>query len=135
MLNKIDRVDELGRRRLANRFPDAPQVSAQTGEGLDELKARLAERFGDRWERVRLLVPYEDGGALSELYALGTPIEEREDTPDGVLVDRTAAAPRPAALCAVSDRRPARPSGRAPDRAADPPAAPRRRRAGARLRG
>jgi GTPase len=86
VLNKIDRVDPLGRRRLANRFPDAPQVSALTGEGLDELRAELARRFEDRFERVRLLVPYADGGRLAELYALGTPIEQREDTPDGVLV-------------------------------------------------
>ena len=86
VLNKIDRVDPLGRRRLANRFPSAVQVSALTGEGLDELRAQLARRFEDRWERVRMLVPYEEGGKLSELYALGTPIEEREDTPDGVLV-------------------------------------------------
>src|SRR6476469_5390820 len=34
VLNKIDRVGEIGRRRLENRFPDAPQVSAATGEGL-----------------------------------------------------------------------------------------------------
>jgi GTPase len=86
VLNKIDRVDPLGRRRLANRFPTAPQVSALLGEGLDELRAELARRFEDRWERVRLLVPYEHGAALSELYALGTPIEEREDTPDGVTI-------------------------------------------------
>ena len=86
VLNKIDRVDPLGRRRLANRFPSAVQVSALTGEGLDELSAQIARRFEDRWERVRMLVPYEDGGKLSELYALGTPIEEREDTPEGVLV-------------------------------------------------
>jgi GTP-binding protein HflX len=86
VLNKIDRVDPLGRRRLANRFPGAPQVSALTGEGLDELKAELARRFEDRWERVRLLVPYEQGARLSELYALGTPIEERKDTAEGVLV-------------------------------------------------
>jgi GTP-binding protein HflX len=86
VLNKIDRVDPLGRRRLSNRFPDAPHVSALTGEGLDELKAELARRFEDRWERVRLLVPYADGGRLAELYALGTPIEEREDTENGVLV-------------------------------------------------
>ncbi len=86
VLNKIDRVDPLGRRRLANRFPSAPLVSALTGEGVDELKAELARRFEDRWERVRLLVPYSDGDRLSELYALGTPIEEREDTPEGVLV-------------------------------------------------
>src|SRR5437764_2113653 len=86
VLNKIDRVDPLGRRRLGNRFPGAPQVSALTREGLEDLRAELARRFEDRWERVRLLVPYERGKELAELYALGTPIEEREDTPDGVLV-------------------------------------------------
>jgi GTP-binding protein HflX len=86
VLNKIDRADPLHRRRLVNRFPTAPQVSALTGEGMEELKAEIARRFEDRWERVRMLVPYEDGGKLSELYALGTPIEQREDTPDGVLV-------------------------------------------------
>jgi hypothetical protein len=46
----------------------------------------LARRFDDRFERVRLLVPYDEGARLSELYALGTPVEDREDTPDGVLV-------------------------------------------------
>jgi GTP-binding protein HflX len=86
VLNKIDSVDPLRRRRLANRFPTAVQVSALTGEGIDELQAELARRFDDRWERVRMLVPYAEGGRLAELYALGTPIEEREDTPEGVLV-------------------------------------------------
>ena len=86
VLNKIDAVDPLARRRLANGFPDALQVSALTGEGLEELRARLAERFADRFEPVRLLVPYEDGARLAELYALGAPIEERVDRPEGVLV-------------------------------------------------
>ena len=86
VLNKIDLVDEVGRRRLANRFPGAPQVSAASGEGLDALRARVAEHFGSRWELVRLLVPYDEGARLSELYGLGAPIEQREDTPEGVLV-------------------------------------------------
>ncbi len=86
VLNKIDRVDPLGRRRIGNRFPSAPQVSGLTGEGIEELKGELARRFENRWERVRLLVPYANGDRLSELYALGTPIEEREDTPEGVLL-------------------------------------------------
>jgi GTP-binding protein HflX len=86
VLNKIDRVDPLGRRRLANLFPGAPQVSATMGEGLDDLRAFLAERFADRWETVRLLVPYGEGARLSELYALGAPVDQREDTEAGVLV-------------------------------------------------
>jgi GTPase len=86
VVNKIDAVDTLGRRRLANRYPDALQISALTGEGLDELRARIAERFGERFERVRLLLPYDEGGRLNELYALGAPIVEREDTAEGVLV-------------------------------------------------
>ena len=86
VVNKIDAVDTLGRRRLANRYPDALQISALTGEGLDDLRERIAERFGDRFERVRLLLPYDEGGRLNELYALGAPIDEREDTPEGVLV-------------------------------------------------
>ncbi len=86
VLNKIDRVDPLGRRRLANRFPGALQVSAATGLGLDALRERIHERFADRYEEVRLLLPYEEGGKLAELYALGAPIEEREDGEDGVAV-------------------------------------------------
>jgi GTP-binding protein HflX len=86
VINKIDAVHPLRRRRLANRFPEALQVSALTGAGLDELRARIAERFADRFEAVWLLLPYDEGGKLAELYALGAPIEERTDGPEGVLV-------------------------------------------------
>jgi GTPase len=86
VLNKIDLVDPLRRRRLANRFPESPQVSAGTGEGLDELRERLASRFGERFESVTMLLPYGEGARLAELYALGAPIEERTDRPDGVFI-------------------------------------------------
>jgi GTP-binding protein HflX len=86
VINKIDAVDALRRRRLANRFPEAVQVSALTGDGLDALRERIAVRFSDRFETVRLFLPYDEGGKLAELYALGAPIEERDDQPEGVLV-------------------------------------------------
>ena len=86
VLNKIDAVDPLRQRRLENAYPAAVQVSARTGAGLDVLKHRIAERFADRFEPVQLLVPYDAGDVLSELYAIGTPIEERRDTEEGVLV-------------------------------------------------
>jgi GTP-binding protein HflX len=86
VINKIDAVAPDDRRRLSNRYLEATQVSALTGEGLEELRARIADRFAERFEPVRLLLPYEDGAKLNELYALGAPIEQREDTSDGVLV-------------------------------------------------
>jgi GTP-binding protein HflX len=86
VLNKVDLVDPLTRRRLANRFPGAPQVSARTGEGLDELRATVAALFSERFEAVRLLIPYEAGDKLAELYELGAPVDERADRPDGVFV-------------------------------------------------
>ena len=86
VVNKIDRVTAAGRERLANHYPEALQVSAVTGEGLGELRRRIAERFSDRFDEVRLLVPYDEGRVLSDLYALGAPIDERRDTEEGVLV-------------------------------------------------
>ena len=86
VVNKVDRLDLRDRRRVANRFHGALEISAATGEGIDELKARIAERFADRFDEVRLLVPYDEGRVLSDLYALGAPIDERTDTDEGVVV-------------------------------------------------
>ncbi len=86
VVNKVDRLDLRDRRRVANRLPGAVEISAATGEGIDELKARVAERFADRFDDVRLLVPYDEGRVLSDLYALGAPIDERTDTDEGVVV-------------------------------------------------
>ncbi len=61
-------------------------ISAQTGEGLDALEERIAELFSNRFEDVRLLVPYADGNVLTALYDLGSPIAERRDTAEGVRV-------------------------------------------------
>jgi GTP-binding protein HflX len=86
VLNKIDAVEPDQRRRLVNRHPGALQVSALTGEGIDDLRERIADRFAERFQPVRLLLPYREGGKLNELYALGAPIEHRQDTGEGVLV-------------------------------------------------
>ena len=86
VLNKVDTLDALGRRRLAARFADGIPISALTGDGLGRLRDAIAEHFAGRYEEVRLLVPYEDGAKLGELYELGAPIEERRDEAEGVYV-------------------------------------------------
>jgi GTP-binding protein HflX len=86
VLNKADALDSLSRRRIEHAYPRALLISAQTGEGLEALKERVAELFSDRFEDVRLLVPYTDGRTLTALYDLGAPIAERRDTAEGVRV-------------------------------------------------
>jgi GTP-binding protein HflX len=86
VLNKADVLDPLARRRVEHVYPRALVISASTGEGIEALKGRIAELFSDRFEDVRLLVPYADGRALADLYDLGAPIAERRDTPDGVRI-------------------------------------------------
>jgi GTP-binding protein HflX len=86
VLNKADTLDPLARRRLEHAYPRALLISAATGEGLEALEGRIAELFSDRFEDVRLLVPYSDGRTLAALYDLGAPIAERRDTAEGVHV-------------------------------------------------
>ncbi len=85
VLNKADALDEDRRRELAFRHPEAALVSALTGEGLEDLQERIADEFERTLRDVELLVPFSDGGTLSELHDLAGDLE-RSDTPDGVLV-------------------------------------------------
>jgi GTP-binding protein HflX len=84
-LNKVDLLDPQRRRELTYRFPEAVQVSAETGEGLEELRAAVESRFLATLRPMELLVPYDEGGRLSELHDLAGEME-REETADGVLV-------------------------------------------------
>jgi GTPase len=84
-LNKVDLLDDERRRALTFRFPDAVQVSGATGEGVDALREAIEARFLATLRPMELLVPYDEGGSLSELHDLAGELE-REDTPEGVRV-------------------------------------------------
>ncbi len=85
VLNKIDLLDEDAREELRLRHPDAVLVSGVTGEGLDALGERIERELAHSLRRVDLLVPYADGGSLSELHKVAGAVS-REDTPEGVRV-------------------------------------------------
>jgi GTP-binding protein HflX len=84
-LNKVDLLSEDDRHALGFRHPRAAQVSAATGEGIDELADAIEGRFLASLRPMDLLVPYGEGGRLSELHDLAGEME-REDTPEGVRV-------------------------------------------------
>jgi GTPase len=85
VLNKADMLDEDRRRELAFRHPEAVLVSAIGGEGLDELQERIADEFERTLRDVELLVPFSEGGTLSDLHELAGDLE-RTDTPEGVRI-------------------------------------------------
>ncbi|HET9739363.1 MAG TPA: GTPase HflX [Solirubrobacteraceae bacterium] len=85
VLNKADVLDENRRRELAFRHPEAALVSGLSGEGLDELQERIADEFERTLRDVELLVPFSEGGTLSELHDLAGDLE-RTETPDGVRI-------------------------------------------------
>ena len=85
VLNKADQLDDERRHELAFRHADASLVSAITGEGLEALQERIADEFERTLRDVELLVPFSEGGTLSELHDVAGELE-RTDTPDGVLI-------------------------------------------------
>jgi GTP-binding protein HflX len=92
VLSKADRLSDERRAQLSHRHPDAIQVSAVSGDGLDRLIERIADAFERRLADVELLVPYGEGGSLAKLHELAGDLE-REDTPDGVRVSARLPAP------------------------------------------
>ncbi|TMM08873.1 MAG: GTPase HflX [Actinobacteria bacterium] len=84
-LNKVDLLDAERRRELSFRHPQAVQVSAATGEGLDDLREAVEVRFLGTLQRMELLVPYGEGGSLSELHEVAGEME-RHETAEGVRV-------------------------------------------------
>ncbi len=85
VFNKLDLLTREERHDLLVGAPAAIGVSAASGEGLDQLRDRIEVSFEETLREVELLVPYEQGARLSELYELAGELE-REELADGVRV-------------------------------------------------
>jgi GTP-binding protein HflX len=80
--NKVDLLSGEERERLfeeAKRRDDVVPISAATGEGLDELRERMAERLrsGEQVHLIRL--PATDGSRIAWLHARGEVLEQNVD--------------------------------------------------------
>ena len=86
VLNKIDQVDPLTRRRLANRFPARRRSPPRRGRGSTSCASASPSASPTASRTSACCSRTSDGAKLAELYALGTPIDERRETEEGVYV-------------------------------------------------
>ncbi len=85
VINKCDLADPEVVERLRRAEKHSVVVSAHTGEGLEELRARIAEELPRPQVRVDVLLPYDRGDLLSRIHDEGEVISS-DHTADGTRV-------------------------------------------------
>lgn len=87
-LNKVDCVDLTDpeeQQRLADAldaYPNAVAISAQTGEGLDELRTLIDDVLYAQMAPLNVLIPYQHGELVAFFHQYGF-VESEEHTEDG----------------------------------------------------
>jgi GTPase len=72
VVNKIDAADPVMLTELHGTLRGAMFVSARTGEGIPELRERLAEMLGGLDVEVSVLLPYSRGDLVARIHSDGT---------------------------------------------------------------
>ena len=85
VVNKIDQAAPDALLALRGAYGDAVFVSARTGEGIDQLRARLEERLPRPELEVEALVPYDRGDLINRIHQSGEFLAT-EHTADGTLL-------------------------------------------------
>ncbi len=86
VLNKADAADPFIIERMRQREPNHVIVSARTGEGIDELKQKIADTIPRPSLEVKLLIPYNHGEVISRLHARDAEIKSTAFVSDGTFV-------------------------------------------------
>ena len=95
VLNKTDLADAVTLAALRSGLPGAVAVSARTGEGIEELRARIEQMLPHPQVSIDVVVPYSRGDLVSRVHAEG-----EIDTVDYVEVGTHVVARVGAALAA-----------------------------------
>ncbi|SMX69633.1 GTP-binding protein HflX [Brevibacterium sp. Mu109] len=85
VFNKADAAEPAALAGLLLDHPGSLAVSAQTGAGLDELRAAIARMLPAMAHELTVLVPFDRGELVSRVYDRGTVLDERF-LPEGTLL-------------------------------------------------
>lgn len=79
VFNKIDLLDDGQRAALASRYPQAQFVSAESGEGIEELVERIDRAAGSVDTLMDVMVPYDRGDLVSLAHERCSIVSERHE--------------------------------------------------------
>jgi GTPase len=85
VVNKVDAASDLTLAKLRHGLPGAAFVSARTGEGIDDLRRRMAELAAPRDTAVDVMIPYDRGDLVARLHAGGR-VQQEEHNADGTRI-------------------------------------------------
>ncbi len=85
VVNKIDATTDLAMAKLRRALPGAVFVSAHTGQGLDELRRRMAELAVPADAAIDVVIPYHRGDLVARIHADGR-VQESEHNADGTRI-------------------------------------------------
>jgi GTPase len=102
VFNKIDAAEQTMLQRLRRLAPDALFVSARTGIGLDELRARIDARLPRLDVEITVLVPYPRGDLVARVHESGEVLASQH-TASGTRISARVSPELAAALQAYVD--------------------------------
>jgi GTPase len=97
VVNKTDAAGDLALARLRHLLPGAVFVSARRGDGIERLRARIAELLPRADLDVELLLPYTEGSLAARVHAEGEVLAE-EHTAEGTRLHARVGAELAAAV-------------------------------------
>jgi len=83
VFNKIDQCDDARRAMLAERWPDAVQVSAKRAADVERLHALIVSDFDHLLEELQMIVPYDKSSLIGEVHKSARVLNESFED-DGV---------------------------------------------------
>ena len=89
--NKIDSADKITVSRLLNLYPGALGISANTGEGIEELRAAIVSALGQHTVDIELLIRYDRGDVIATAHRIGE-VHSQKHVEDGVMLKATIPA-------------------------------------------
>jgi GTP-binding protein HflX len=79
IMNKVDRLDEVGRAKIRAKHPDALQISAKDPADVAHVRQKIIDFFDAQLTEEELMIPYGKQAVINEIHETARVVEETWD--------------------------------------------------------